>query len=769
MRPYISNKPLRRLSIPKFSGGVNYRDGISQILDNQLTDCNGVWFRNGVVQTRPGIRCSENLNNFEQDFAPYSEDDVLRVYAKKENFKIEDGVRYQLVVFQYPDKLEVRYYSDIDSYINVATITEVPKGNFTCNVFQHNAEIYIFCSGYYGEEENPFYIFKISGTGNVHRVTSEDVYIPTIMTNALPTEALIDTPQEQIQHGATYLEGYNLLGNKYKIIYSTAKEYQSPNETTEPIKSDTMNYMLFFSAKDFIGEKVTAEITDINGVVHTHEVIISGEEITTETEDRGDGRYLNVQKKRIYFTDASGSVALESRADFLRNNMVVTAPCPNSKENYEKVLNMTKNEWFGGTSEGIYGGIHLFMCGNTKEGEKSLVCWSDFEKPLYFSENGCAYVGDKAQRSTTFGKQGNSLMIFKESELYATQYSSLSSPMDADAVTNQQIVDIAASEVTFPMTQVHGFIGCDCPDTVQLCRNRLVWANSDGKVYTLTSASQWSERSVYEVSGMVEPVLKKLGSDSLKNALSADFDGYYVLSAGDKFLLMDYNSYGYSNVYSYAKSEDAQMYIPWWVWEKPSYTHRTYHFDIIESRRHYEDVQRHIDIRNMVVFGDNLYLTCFFDAQIVKSNNTEQRFIFENLKVDGNEDLTPYISFETKGEERVIKRETAHKDVSAMMQTKLFDFGDPTIQKAVPKAEVSFGNNDGYVIEITTITDRGESSEAVWLNLEEVEKRDPKFFQSVAVRNAQKLNNRIGYRFQSDGNIVVDAMTVYFKYLGGSK
>ena len=101
MRPYISDKPLRNLNISAFSGGVNYRDGISHVLDSQLTDCRNVWFKNGILQTRPGMVCADNLKSFETDLLPYSDVAKKKVYTKKENFRVINGITYQLVVFQY--------------------------------------------------------------------------------------------------------------------------------------------------------------------------------------------------------------------------------------------------------------------------------------------------------------------------------------------------------------------------------------------------------------------------------------------------------------------------------------------------------------------------------------------------------------------------------------------------------------------------------------------------------------------------------------------
>ena len=501
MRPIISNTATRRLTIPEMSGGVNYRDGISLVKDNQLTDCRNVWYKGGILRTRPGIAAT---SKDEQVTEYYDNTDNVRVYTKKENFRVIGGETYFLSVVHSKGGLKFTYYPEdsAKSPIEIAYIPshELPKDeNFTCNIFQHNADIYCFCSGYYEGELTPYYIFKVF-EGNLGweyiRITDDHIYAPIILTNGFPIAAPVN---EQ----PSALEGYNLIGSMYKVVFSTTQEKPGESEFY-----NEMRYRLVHNIKEsYNGAIVKAVITDTDGQAHTHIVTITnknGVNKEEHTEPPTDNLTMGVSEDVVTFYDYETTHAAKAFAiDFIRNNLVITAPAPNTRENYEKVLNMTESEWFGGGAEGIYGGIHLFMGGNTKQDEKALVCWSDVNKPLYFSENCYAYAGDKSQGVTAFGKQGDSLVIFKERETYMTKYANTSSTVTADAVINQSVVDVTATEVIFPMTQVHSFIGCDCPDTVQLCRNRLVWAHSDGKVYTLANATQWNERSIFEVSDMI--------------------------------------------------------------------------------------------------------------------------------------------------------------------------------------------------------------------------------------------------------------------------
>ena len=477
----------------------------------------------------------------------------------------------------------------------------------------------------------------------------------------------------------------------------------------------------------------------------THRVYFSGSGTIGEYTANlpGDNLRLCVDSEKFWFTDTTTAATAKDEKtaeidtdNFMRENLEVEAPCENSEENYKKVLNMTFSEWYGADSRGLYGGMHLFMGGNSSE--KNLVIWSDFNRPLYFGENCYAYVGDKSQSVTAFGRQGESLIIFKEREIYATQYISNDSVISAEDVINGSVIDVTAAEVYFPMTQVHGYIGCDCPKTIQLCRNRLVWLSSNGKVYTLTNVNQYNERSIFEVSGMINSELKKVDVVKLKNAISADWQNHYVLKCKNLFYVMDYDSYGFANISSYAKSEDAQARIPWWIWD----------FD-------------EVDIAALLVTGDKLLMDIrAFCKDLPALSSYSHRVVC--LDNQSGTDNVPYL--DEKDKTYIDERK-----ISSLVQTKLFDFGAATIQKSVPKAEISFGNNEGLPIMITTITDRGESLREVILNFDDADNRNPQFFKNTVIRNEEKHVNRIGYKLESKGNLFIDSLSVYYKQLGGSK
>jgi hypothetical protein len=798
----ISNTPYYKLNIPEMSGGINLRDGISLIKDNQLTDCKNVWYKDGMLRTRPGLQCAVGSYEIE-DPDSYSTGNYKKLYVKRENFRVIDGKTYFLEVSQSAEKLSFKYVADDRSAISVANIyaSELPPKECTCNIFQHDADIYCFCSGYYENETTPYYIFKIREIGDKRWETARvgvdkdsQPYIPTILINgtAVSGETARSHSQEgaaQSFNNATMLEGLNLLGNNMRILYNAVNRellevnpFLVEGDKLYNVPYHTMCYALPHITK-FVGSgSVDATITYSDGRVADHSVSVNvdkdthdfeNEELVPNTVD-GFRMRISFDTNNAYAfmeflddnADITDGLAYVTVADVdMLNNIEVFSPCVNSKENYEKVMNNTFNEWYGGGSEGLYGGIHLFMGGNIKN-EKALVCWSDFNKPLYFSENNYAYVGDKSQTVTAFGKQGEALVIFKEREMYATQYRSLNTSMDADDVINQSVVDVVANEVAFPMVQVHGFIGCDCPESVQLCRNRLVWAHSDGKIYTLVSANQYNERVVYEVSDMVEKRLKEHSTSEIRKAKSADWEGHYILNIGDKLYLMDYNSYGFSNVYSYSKSDDAQANIPWWVWELPNRKVNIYHHATNANDRYVERTFEPFKLLALIVFNTKLCVYGEFKAisDGINSFYIQEMLIFEGMK-DRVTNITSWWSASMSG----LSRESSESDIPTMFQTKFFDFGSPTVKKSVPKIEVAFGTNGGVPIKTKIITESSVDEQEFVIDEQEEREYATSYFQNRLIRPGNKHAYRMGLCFESDGEMSLDSISLQYKHLRGLK
>lgn len=731
--PSINKQPVRTISIPELSGGMNLRDSVTLIADNQLTDSKNMWFKDSMLRTRPGLKLGVQITDDKFTLSDSTGKTVNNGVKSEGASKVVGGKIYRLV------SCHTEHYKKSDSdtgswtaanshiqfcFVNESGAISLPaitseSGKLFSNYFVIQYKKVLYC---FAKTENGGEVYSLNDGDTVwKKLSEEDFYAPIIMTHCKYGGGLVQT---KAKCGGTLLEGCNLLSSYVRSVWSTVNKEQLMNN------SHFMIYGGLNSGTPMekqIGMKYTAEITNKNGSKYTHSVTVTNANgWNVEQTNQGDNLYLAVCRGMLQFWASSdvnnGGPASISGDDYVEDNMIITAPyIPDSREKeLNKIFGMKRKEWFGGDAAGISGGTRLFLSGNGAEDEKNLVVWSGLNNPLYFPENCYAYVGSSEQVVTAFGRQSDTLVIFKESETYYTQYVKGDAITAADLI-DQKTVDYTASAVYFPMILLNAGIGCDCPDTVRLCRNRLVWACSDGNLYTLCSENQYNERSVYPIGAMAERRLKTEGRQSLLKARSADYDNRYFLFVGSHVYVMEYESYGYTHIYSYTKSEDAQRYIPWWYWELP------------------------FDVSDVLNVNGNL-------AVVGNSGNERTPFESKVLVFD---------------EETAADTDTA---ISSMIQTKIFDFGMPAYTKKVPLVNISFGNNGGAPINVSFITDRGTvGDDTVTLCESSADTYSPEYVHNRQLRPYTTGVCRIGVRAECKGVMSISSMSLDYRMLGGAK
>ena len=758
--PIINKKPQREVNISSFTGGLNLRDGITNVRDNQLTDCVNVWFKDGSLRTRPpfvastessrAINGGKRQTRFHDDIKVFYEgyECVLatnKLVKTDENGAVCCDIEFEL---QAVDKIFV-----------LPSISGIKSEDITYFCAEMGGAIYCYISNYsiwkleYSEDDNEAW----------KEIKTEDRYVPTVYLHC--------KRNGWDDFEGTFFEGYNLIGNSYKMIYSAYNLEDSD-------RSHPMRYALGqeLPEEGVIKVEITTCIKDEDEtnerktkVITTEHVIeydsadyekFSKGQIVIEKFGEGntsaDGLRLFVKYNYVGFVIASPSdgdedktfvVATLTTEDKIQkyacneDNVVITAPYKVSEGDLKKVLCMTQGTWYGGSANGINGGTRLFLCGNTEKDEKSLVVWSGLNEPLYFGENCYAYVGGRSHAVTTFGKQGESLIIFKENKIYSTRYVQ-NTEIDADSLTNQTVVDFDASSVYFPMTQINAFIGCDCPNSVQMCRNRVVWANSEGRIFTLCTVNQYNEHTVYEISDMVMPKLKEY-KQRIKNATSADFDGHYVLFLGDCAFVMNYCCYGYQYVYSYSKTDDANVLIPWYFWD----------FDFLKNGNPNE----------------------FYNDAVVCENNgsiiMRARYDFES----GNEALVGFAMDERAyGDDVVIcvaNNELKEKNnkISSRVVTKIFELGQGIYNVNVDMLSLKLGANDTNQVDVRLITEQGDELVSVEDNRANDGLRAVNFIKCKTLRPSVKSIVRFGVGLEWSGLLCIEGLSVRYRVLGGNK
>ncbi len=200
---------------------------------------------------------------------------------------------------------------------------------------------------------------------------------------------------------------------------------------------------------------------------------------------------------------------------------------------------------FGGKSSG---GTRLFFTGNPDyEGRYYK---SDFQDPLYCASDNFETIGDGSSNITALLKMYGNLMIFTENSVYKMSYT-----LNQDGAF-------------FSTKQISDYVGCDCPDSLQLIDNRIVFLNSKKGVFIVDSTDDAGEHNIKPLSGNVqkgeEYGLMSIDAQSLKSASSADFDRKYMLFAGDRAYIWDYDKSAYYDSNSYSK---AQSRLCWYIYD----------------------------------------------------------------------------------------------------------------------------------------------------------------------------------------------------------
>lgn len=722
--PMINRQARREVITPPLSGGVNLRDAITEIQDNQVTDMLNMWFKSGIFRTRPNLKTKKEFCNAKQIGAGETVNtkiwqDIIRVSQGGKSEMLTTAVVY-IPIGESCDRYNnyIHFYwqnAESNTEIDMLQINEtVGKINFF--VVEKDNYIYCFIS------TRQIWKLDISAQDAVWKLVDvSEYYVPQVYIHCLSDNA------ESPTFTGTQLEGYSLISPYYKMIYSWVGKNGGDTQKLQYKLGQTI-------PSDFRGNIKVTYMTAA-GAEYIHTVEYTGTtsyEAFPEGETPVDGLYMTVTCDYVILSASANSTtpATRSAGDYVEDNLEIISACPLTQAQQDKVFKMTQQIWFGGSSYGIFGGSRLFLTGSVLDSEKALIVWSGLNEPLYFGENLYSYVGNKAHKITGFGRQSEYLVIFKEKETYYSYYAA-NTGIDADDIISQSIVDYNANAVYFPVIALSNVIGCDLPGTIQLCRNRLVWATTEGKVYTLTNNSQYSERNIYEVSEMAERAIK---AGNLSGAVAVDLDGYYLLFADKKAFLMNYNSYGYQYVSGYSKTEDANLKIPWYIWDFP------------------------VSIDSAAVLGDTAIIR-------IADNKTDKcAAITYILAADDFNDADNIITDYTPGSAVI-----GIKDISSYFCTRVFDFNEPNYCKNVDRISVTLGNNANKEITATVITDAGNEQQAINLISDNIDARSAGYLTVKYIRPCIRSVTRLGLKLSAAGVLAVDRIALSYRTLGGAK
>lgn len=506
-------------------GGVNLGDRASSIADNQASDIMNMWFRDGALRLRPGIR-----KKLEQQYGG-----IVDVYPKdgrsflikrlmvngtvtQEKYGVYIIMRKAVLAFDGQSLERIpsgatcdgdnwtQDYTDYDFdtciLIPGSSVRYEDKDTAGTTFRLEGGSLYIFGSGYYLKimPEMIEYPFPL---GELHiypcvTVYDRDAYVPCIRRSAIPD--------------------------------GTGEDYEARNFLTpavlETFTPDSASTVYKLCDRNIDNSRVTISYLDPANGAQYSAMIDKG--MTTATLN-GANVTLDRTAGSLTFSAAPKGVS------WYKNNLSVQ---------YEKTIYgeipMAKcrfGHWYGDFDSRSGGGSRIFLAGDGS----NIVYYSAADKPGYFPTDCVVMVGDGDDMVTGFGAQFGVLVVFKKHSVYALDTSTGSS---------------------FILRQVHIGDGCDMPGSIQSAGNFLIFANTVSGVFMLRSTQIKDERAVVHISHHVDVSLLALPRATLTSACSISTGGYYFLFAGTAVYCIDCSE-------SRLIGSDAVDRIAFYIWQIP--------------------------------------------------------------------------------------------------------------------------------------------------------------------------------------------------------
>ena len=209
----------------------------------------------------------------------------------------------------------------------------------------------------------------------------------------------------------------------------------------------------------------------------------------------------------------------------------------------DELYNFTVCESFGGD---INGGTRVFFSGN--EAFKGRYRKSALQNPLYVAEDEYETFGDGCENVTAMKKMYGDLIVFTERSVFKMTYALLS------------------DGPFFSVKRISTLTGCDCPYSVQLIDNKVVFANSQKGVFIVSSVEETGETNIKPISGNINKGdMGFLACESAVKtaAYSLDFDRKYMLFVGENAYIWDYDSTSFVDTGNYLASQNR---LKWYMY-----------------------------------------------------------------------------------------------------------------------------------------------------------------------------------------------------------
>ncbi len=533
-------------------GGIVTSLHPSVIGNNRLSDGYNIWNKNGILSSRPGICATENglisnqitnddIKMYYSNFPYENLDDYNNLCAMVKNLGYSGT---QIDFFAIDSKGEVHRISNImlkndsntEKY-NVKNLIFIKSKKISgCGIFVI-LPVHIINSETAEERKEVQYFELDTDYKSFIKISRESLYRPIIVKNGYGNLAPSDIRREFKESRP---EGVSLLNGSFEARFI----FDGVSHT--------------FALPVAFAEDAPIEIHCYRTETSYDKLIIGPGEFQSQTFDHlGRDIYVTVNRRvgKVYLRYDSEPYAMPKR--FGGESLRIYSYSDVSGADYEI---------FSSSVSPILFDSRLFIAGGENRGNK--VYYSSKTEHLYFCEDYSVSVGNKSYDLTALSMQSKYIIAFKAREIFRLSITC------TDEIPIQKL-ELDSKGLVFEkpkctVTQINDSLGCDLPDTIVTCANRLVWFHSDGVVYTLYGSNLYTEGSIYELSSDISNLLTDIPKAHLTHAFAADLNGYYALGLHNRLFLMDVRVSGFR--YLSNQNLKKENTLTWFLWKSPEET-----------------------------------------------------------------------------------------------------------------------------------------------------------------------------------------------------
>ena len=534
------------MSVDTFDGGLNISKPPNAIANNELSEALNVWFKDGFLQKRPGIK-GDIQNVIWQEDTYYSE---IMKYKCYDNSVFVGDKEYKVITVCRTDfdSYERYYVYLVDSCGNVKSAGVIHFGRRDSLAFYVPKNI-VFFSG------NP-----VSGGGIYAVVPSYNMENPSKESHTIYE---IDENFENWYISTSYYTPIiyiNGRGNRYEEARDLGYAFGGSPKMLQSVNMLDGGFKAYFTSDGYssvftlpvdrltFDSSVKCRIYMAPGV-YTEWIVppeISGnkqqfynQEVTLLV-DRDNGI--------LSFTSPSGNFPIPMMSEYNRNNICITA--------YKEIEN-GKRDIASSTVCTTLGNTIIFA-GGTKKNE--IYC-SKTDNPLYFPESSVLKVGENGASIKSLKGYKDKVIAFKENGIYSI------SVKEGERISEDIFVPDNSEKLygkdTLTVKRICSDNGTVYPSTVRQCGDNLVWLGSDNNVYSMSSSGV-----IHNISFNIQPRLSEVASTFhpyITGCFALVLDGNYMLFFGEKVFVMNFSVKGVR--YPSANWNTKGNNCSWYYWE----------------------------------------------------------------------------------------------------------------------------------------------------------------------------------------------------------